>query len=170
MFTGYTFNGVYGWGDATNPNLKCSYASGATPPSSGPTYTALVAETGGVRAQICSDSSAWTTFFNDLATGVVAASKIACNMQLPTPASGTLDPTKVNVSLTFGGAATTIGKALDASHCDAGGWYYDSDTAPTQVILCPSTCDDAQTKVGAAKSGKFQILFGCDTQPIVVVQ
>jgi hypothetical protein len=123
MFTGYTFNGVYGWGDATNPNLKCSYQSGATPPSSGPTYTALVTETGGVRAQICSDSSAWTTFFNDLATGVVAASKIQCQMPLPTPANGTLNPSKVNVSLTFGATASTIGKAQDAAHCDAGGWY-----------------------------------------------
>jgi len=164
LFDGYVFSGLYGWGSASDPSVKCAYPGGGSPPSSGPTYTTLVQKTGGVRAQICAGASAWGQFFDDVATAVSKSSKLTCSLALPTPTSGTLDPGKVNVAVTGGGSTTTLVKVSDASACDqSGGWYYDDATNPTKVILCPASCDAAE-KAGVG-TGSIQIVvqFGCTT-------
>src|SRR5262249_6492619 len=57
LFDGYAFDGIYGWGDAADPNVKCTYPDGTHPPSSGKTYSDLVSRTTGVRAHICDPST-----------------------------------------------------------------------------------------------------------------
>jgi len=164
MFNGYIFASLYGWGSETDPTVKCTYGDGTLPPSPGPTYTTLVKKTGGARAKICDGKSAWTPFFDAIATAVARAAKLSCELALPTPASGTLDPTAVNVEISSGATRTLVPKVANAGACGAGvGWYYDNDAAPTKVILCPAACDLANAAVGVDKPGRIDVLFGCKT-------
>jgi len=162
LFEGYTFNGLYGWGSATDPDVTCTYPSGATPPSPGQTYTALVNRTGGVRAQICDGSAAWGPFFDAVATAVTRTSRIDCNIAIPPPPMGmTLDPSLVNVILRSTTDATYLPQRPDAAACDArGGYYYDDPAVPTQVILCPGSCDEAQATLGEPDTG-LDVQLGC---------
>jgi hypothetical protein len=163
MFDGYLFGGVYGWGDPKNPSVRCTYPNNAMPASGGSTYSALVTKTGGPRAKICDGASAWGPFFSDVATAVLANSKIACEMPIPDPGGGQqVDPTKVNVTLDDNGVVTNLTKTAGKGTCDSSmSWYFDDDTAPTKVILCPTACASAQSIVGASKKGAVRVLFGC---------
>jgi len=165
LFDNYVFGGIYGWGSQNDPGLLCTYPNNSKPPSSGSNYTALVTKTGGPRAKICDGAAAWSTFWNDVETAVLATSKISCTIDIPQPASqGAIDPHKVNVTLDDGMTQTLIGKVSDATACGpTGGWYYDQDINPTKVILCPASCAQAQTLVGLNKKGSVEVLFGCDT-------
>ncbi len=164
LFTGYVFDGLYGWGSTSSASVKCQYPGGSSPPSAGPTYTQLVLKTGGVRAQICDGASAWGPFFNDVAQAVTHNSKLSCELALPTPSVGTLDPLKVNVGIVSATGSTTLPKVAGAGACTAsGGWHYDNDTAPTKVILCPASCaaaEQAGLKTGAVE---IAVQFGCTT-------
>ena len=161
----YIFGGVYGWGDPKNPSVRCVYPDQSMPPSGGSTYSMLVTKTGGPRAKICDGAAAWTPFFDDVATAVVAGSKIDCTMAIPDPGQGqTLDATKINVNLDDGSQTTNLTKTAGKGTCGGDlSWYYDDDTAPTKVILCPAACQAAQGLVGAGKTGSVNVLFGCAT-------
>lgn len=164
LFGGYVFHGLYGWGSETDPNVKCQYPGGTTPPSSGPTYTTLVQKTGGVRAKICAGASAWGPFFDQVAKAVQQGSKPSCELALPTPSQGTLDPGKVNVRITDSSGTTDLFKVGSASACDqSGGWYYDDPVEPTKVILCPSSCQAAEKAGVTTGNVKIEVLFGCVT-------
>lgn len=164
MFSGYVFGGLYGWGAEADPSVKCKFSDGTFPPASGATYTTLVKKTGGPRAKICDGKAAWTPFFDAIATSVARAAKLACELALPTPASGTLDPTAVNVQITSGATSTLVPKVASAAACGTSvAWYYDNDATPTKVILCPAACDLANTSVGVDKPGRIDVLFGCKT-------
>ncbi|HMR05766.1 MAG TPA: hypothetical protein PKA88_08310 [Polyangiaceae bacterium] len=164
LFTGYVFDGLYGWGSTSSPSIKCQYPGGSSPPSSGPTYTELVTKTGGVRAQICSGASAWGPFFNDVAQAVTQNTKLSCALSLPAPSVGTLDPNKVNVGIVTSAGNSTLPKVANAAACGGGGgWHYDNDAAPSKVILCPASC--AAAEQAGIKSGGVEIAvqFGCAT-------
>lgn len=164
LFDGYVFDALYGWGSDTDPSVKCQYKDSSYPPSSGSTYTDLVKKTGGVRAKICDDPTTWGPFFDAVAQAVVKASKISCELGIPTPEAGTLDPGKVNVRLDSQGNQQLLYKVKDASACGAsGGWYYDNDTSPTKVILCPTSCDQAQQQVQSTGNATLSVVFGCTT-------
>jgi hypothetical protein len=165
LFTGYTFDGLYGWGSDTNPTVTCSFSDGSRPTSAGPVYTTLVQRTRGVRARICDGSSAWRPFFDSVASAVERTSRLACDVAIPPPPDGSvIDPSRVNVVL-VGATRTLLGKVAGASACGpSGGWYYDNDAMPTRVILCPSSCDRAQTELRGAGRG-IQVQFGCVTVP-----
>ena len=167
LFEGYTFNAIYGWGSENDPGTRCEYPDNSNPPSAGPTYTALVERTNGVRAQICdqADSSAWESFFDAVATRVEETARIECELTLPDPPEGMmLAPNEVNVYLRSGGTSAPFFKVTDADACGAaGGWFYDNDEEPTQVILCPASCDDAHTALRDEGSAGVDVVFGCDT-------
>ena len=164
LFTDYVFSGIYGWGSDTDPNVKCTYPGGTQPPASGTTYTTLVQKTGGVRAQLCAGSSAWGPFFDAVAQAVVKGSKLTCELALPTPSTGTLDPGKVNVSIVTPTGTTTLYKVSGAAACDLnGGWYYDDEQAPTKVLLCPASCDAAAQAGANGDPVQIDVLFGCTT-------
>jgi hypothetical protein len=68
----------------------------------------------------------------------------------------------VNVEHSATGApGETFRKVANLAACRPGekNWYYDSDSAPTKVLMCPAACD-------ALKSGggSIDIVFGCVTQ------
>jgi len=166
MFDDYLFSGIYGWGSAQDPSVKCTYPnSSGSPPSSGSTYTTLVNMTGGVRAQICDGSAAWGPFFSEVAQAVVANAAVSCNLAIPEPPNGQqLDLGRVNVALNSGDQQTLLPRVAGVSQCGTeAGWYYDDPVAPTEVILCPASCDEAQTLAGPDKPGSVEVLFGCTT-------
>jgi hypothetical protein len=85
---------------------------------------------------------------------------LPCEFTIPEPSFGRIDPGQVNVELSNTGGKTTFPKVTDATACVAGesSWYYDNETAPSKVIMCPSACD-------ALKGGeaRIDIVFGCKT-------
>lgn len=164
LFAGYVFSGIYGWGSDADPGVKCVYSNGTSPPSPGPTYTALVKKTGGVRARLCDESAAWGPFFDAVAQAVEETSKLSCELAIPTPESGELDPAAVNVQIVADEVPGTLVKVTGPAACGpGGGWYYDDDAAPTKVTLCPASCEVAQAAVGPGKTGRIEVLFGCAT-------
>lgn len=163
LFDGYLFSGIYGWGSTVDSTVKCTYPDTTTPPSSGPTYTTLVQQTGGVRAKVCDGAAAWQPFFDAVAQAVNDTAKLSCELAIPEPPSGTIDPTLVNVGLVSAGVTTYVPKVASAAACAGGGFYYDNEQSPTKVILCKTTCDEAQAMVGPNKPGKIEVLFGCET-------
>ncbi|WP_050435152.1 hypothetical protein [Chondromyces crocatus] len=164
LFDDYVFSAIYGWGAPNDPSTKCKYSNLTEPPSSGPTYTTLVAKTGGVRAKICDGQAAWGPFFDAVADAVIETAKLSCELAIPTPSSGTIDPAKVNVAFTSGSDQTLINHVPTAADCGtSAAWYYDDPVHPTKVILCPQACDDAQDAIGPNKPGKIEVLFGCAT-------
>lgn len=166
LFEGYTFNAIYGWGSEADEEATCMYPDGSSPPNSGTTYTELVTRTGGVRAQICqqSMSSAWDAFFEAIATRVAETARLSCEIALPTPPDGMiLDPSKVNVVLSADADTTSYAKVPSAADCAEGGWYYDNEDSPSQVILCPASCEDAQLQLRESGTAEIGVQFGCDS-------
>lgn len=158
----YVFSGLYGWGTLVDPSIRCTYPDSSKPTASGSEYTALIQKTGGVRAKICDGSAAWGTFFDDVATAVVKTARVACELNLPTAEAGTVDPSLVNVRVTDGvKPALNVPRVTGEPAC-AGldGWYYDAPTSPTKVILCPKSCEGAQSH-GGTKLPKVEVLLGC---------
>jgi hypothetical protein len=72
----------------------------------------------------------------------------------------TLDLDRVNLNYTPGGGVTeTLPRVADPAACPELGWTYDDPTAPTQLVLCPATCD----LVRADPAGNVEVAFGCET-------
>jgi len=157
-FAGYTLSAIYGWGSTSDPAVRCSYPGGGQPAASGAVYTKLIAKTGGARARICDGASAWGPFFDAVATAVERSSRVACEMPIPKPASGEVDPALVNVRV--GDGTPLVPRVVDDAACGGGeGWYYDVPSTPTKVVLCPTSCERAQAKGGATP--RTELVFGC---------
>lgn len=172
-FQGFKFDAIYAYEDPDTCTFAC-FAQGCAncgkccpscvplSAAEGTVYTDLVAQTGGVKGDLCDQD--FDPVFQGMATAVVSQSSISCQYDIPmVPDGGTIDPAKVNVSYTpGGGSAQTIGYVPGgAADCtqQVGGWYYDDPASPTQIILCPSTCTSVQGDPGA----KMDVVFGCDT-------
>lgn len=87
---------------------------------------------------------------------------LSCEFEIPSPATGTLDPDKVNVILTKDKTKPiTIPRVKSSAECSdtAQGWYYDNPDHPTSVLLCKSTCEDVQDEA----AGTIEVVFGCVT-------
>lgn len=153
----YVFDSIIGWDGTTAlpTSSKCSTAAKA-----GLVYQELSARTGGVVESICKDD--WTDIFNKIAQGVVR--KLGCEFQLPEDTDEPLDPALIEVQLSLGGGApSTLPRVLDVSACAAEpmAFYFDSNTAPTKVLLCPGACDS----VGQDPEAALSVLVGCPAPP-----
>lgn len=165
LFTGYTFDAIYSWGGTgpdpmTNPNVSCGSGT-----NYGATYTALVERTGGVRGRICDGAAAFAGFFDAIADGVVHGSPIDCFVDIPPAPDGmTFQVGRVNVVMRGTSGMSYVGFVRDAASCDGtrGGWYYDDMAHPTQILLCPASCDTAQAEVVGPDTG-LDVQFGCQT-------
>ncbi len=86
---------------------------------------------------------------------------LGCDFELPEPPPGeVLDPEKVNFTYTPMGSGNpkVIPRADDLADCgDQPGWYFDSNTSPTRIILCPASCSTVQADANA----KVEVAFGC---------
>lgn len=164
LFDGYVFHALYGWGSETDPLVICDFpGSEEDPDAAGLTYTELVQRTGGVRAQICDGADAWGPFFDAVATAVERTSRIDCTVAIPEPPEELeFRRDRINVLVDDGSGAQSVGKVSDEAACDErGGWYYDDEASPENVILCPVTCDAVQPTAGASTA--IDVQFGCQT-------
>ncbi len=158
MFTNYKVHGIYAYGNGQSTGCTGAFGTGA---KDGAVYTTLITNSGGARGVICENN--WMQVFTDITAAVVSGSQVSCELNVPSPAQGTLDPNQVNVKYQMGGTppGVTLPQVADAAACTAsGGWYYDNPTAPTKITLCPSTCSDVQ----ADPSANVSVELGCATQ------
>lgn len=155
MFANRKFHAIYAFGNGTT---GCTGAFG-TGAAEGTEYTTLVTGSGGARGVICNDD--WSQVFDDITQAVISGSQLACTIDVPdAPAGQTLDPNRVNVKYLMGGVApgTSLPKVATAADCTAsGGWYYDDNTNPTTITLCPTTCSDIQ----ADSAANVTVELGC---------
>ena len=138
----------------------------------GANYTNLeaLATAGGAPAHstLCASGAASCHYY-DVGAGSASAfsaalrdiqlAAVGCTYNLPTPSRGILDPERVRVRYESGVSATDLPRITNAAACPSSGngWYYDSNTAPTAVRLCTSTC----TTVRADPAARINVLFGC---------
>jgi hypothetical protein len=105
------------------------------------------------------------TAATDLVTTLKAiqGDSLSCNFPFPMAVDGGMpDPTRINVDYTPGvaGSAPIPFFHVDneaACPLDQPAWYYDNNTAPTQINLCPFAC----MTVGADSAAKLDIQIGC---------
>jgi len=158
MFDDFRVHGIYAFG---TPGSGCNgpFGSGA---GNGTIYTQLIAQTSGASGVICTGD--WTQVFQDISAAVVSGSQVPCEFELPEPPMGqTLDTGKVNVKYEMGGVAPgqTLPQVPAAADCpSSGAWYYDDNTTPTRILLCPTTCTSVQNDPDA----NVKVELGCSTQ------
>ncbi len=135
----------------------------------GEELTALnsIAEAGGTQsAAVISTSGNVTEKFLEALDGI-RRSALSCNYDIPPPKSGEIDYGAVNVTFSEGGSKADtffyVSSAKDCALSPERAWYYDDPKTPTQVVLCPQTCD----RVSAAHDGKMDVAFGCKRNDVV---
>jgi hypothetical protein len=86
---------------------------------------------------------------------------VPCQYSVPLPNAGkALDFGKVNVQFTpTVGTPQEFQNVPTATDCPASGdfWYYDNNTAPTQILLCENTCK----RLTNVTAGKVEIVLDC---------
>lgn len=145
------------------------------------TFLNQVAQAGGTNAAI--DVSAGTSAFinalntirgkvanqtsHQVVTQQVISTPLQCQWKIPLPPDGqTFDPNRVNLQFTpAGGTASQFLFAPDLASCGTtpNTWYFDDPTKPTQVLLCPATCDAVKASAGA----RIDLQFGCERKNVV---
>jgi len=96
------------------------------------------------------------------ALDTIRTGAIGCEYVLPTPDRGVLDPASVEVRFTPGlnDPQVVFRKVDSLAGCGAttGGFYYDDPVAPTQIRLCPASCEAVSS---GAEAAKVDIFLGC---------
>jgi hypothetical protein len=122
-----------------------------------------IAAAGGTGSAFLVDTngSADQEFLNALNT--IRGTALGCTYQIPIPSMGSINYNQVNIVYTPGGGGSpmTVPQVSGASACPATGnaWYYDNPAAPTEIVLCSSTCGTVE----ADTTGSVGITLGCTT-------
>lgn len=85
---------------------------------------------------------------------------LPCEFALPKPSEGAMDPdtTELTYDPNDGGSVEVWPRTQSACPTDGSdGWYYDSATAPTKIVLCPDTC----VRLTGNLFGKVSFDFDC---------
>ena len=142
------------WGPADPiQTQKCSNGGGAV--NASPVYQRLSVATGGLRFPICEHSS-FDAVFTNVAMGVIAGAKVACDFPLPmAPPPEKLDPDSVILEYTPMGTGTvqTFRQVKGAAECAADAFYVAGD----RIYICPMACGLIQ---GDTKA-KVDVSFDC---------
>jgi len=177
-FAGFVFHSIFAPYDV-NPLVCLACGGGCTgcdpccglnsgifctplPAEEGTVYRTLVQSTGGVEGDLCTQD--FLPAFQAMATAVVAASQVSCVYNIPDPPGGeAIDFNRVNVEYTPApGATPEIIYFVPGGEANCGGgsgWYYDNETAPTQILFCDATCSYVQQST----DGAVAVKFGCAT-------
>ena len=89
---------------------------------------------------------------------------LSCEYDIPPPPAGhVFDKGKVNVDYDDSFGVQTIGYVETPADCREvdNGWYYDDNTDPQRLLMCPQTCARFQ----ALDAASIEIRFGCTTVP-----
>lgn len=127
---------------------------GSDSENSGKGHQAIAILTGGLRYPSCNPN--YTTIFQEIAKGVVAGAKVACEFDVPdAPAGQTLDLATVISRYTpgDGSAPVDFGQVADAAACAPNKFYIEDK----KIKLCPDACATVQ----ADPKAQMKILFGC---------
>jgi hypothetical protein len=81
---------------------------------------------------------------------------IPCEYTIPSPDTGIVDPSQIELIFSSGSNSQYIPPAGDVSSC-GDGWYFDDPASPTKVLFCPSTCQVLE----GLPDGRVDIEFGC---------
>jgi len=89
----------------------------------------------------------------------IRSTSLPCNIAIPPPTSGAIDPGMVNVQYVDGtGKKVSLGKSVGCTSPQIS-WQFDDASNPKQIVLCPNACNQVQ----ADPAGKVEVLFGCAT-------
>jgi hypothetical protein len=126
----------------------------------------LLAEAGGTMMSYFIDDGANATADLLAALNAIRGMALSCDFPMPTATNMgmPIDPALVNVTYTASatGTETTFTKVMSAGDCGtSASWYYDNETTPTRIFLCPAACD----AVTADTDAKLDILVGCKSFP-----
>ncbi|MBI5533526.1 MAG: VWA domain-containing protein [Deltaproteobacteria bacterium] len=84
----------------------------------------------------------------------IQGSAIPCDFDMPVPDGGSVDPAQVKLEYQGQPITPVSGQA----QCGAnGGWYFDNQTDPKKIFLCPATCN----LLKADPNAKVNISLGC---------
>ena len=156
----YFFNSIVGWDGVNPPPTHLTTGKCQSAANSGRVYQELSLMTDGILETICRED--WSSIFDKMADKLVKT--LGCEFQVPQPENGKLDPDLVEVQLSLGGAPpTTMPRVLDEASCAAepGAFHFDSNTAPTEVKLCPGAC----SQVSSDPKAEVSVLVGCPAPP-----
>ena len=137
------------------------------PGVSNPAGLDQVAAAGGTVAavDVSAGANAFLAALNAIRQKVSVGTALECQWKIPPPPPPlTFDAKKVNVTFTpKGGAAQDFGYVAQADcvRATSDAWYFDDPTKPTQVFVCPKTCDMLKASTGA----EVNVSFGCATKP-----
>jgi hypothetical protein len=89
---------------------------------------------------------------------------LSCEFAVPTTMLGVMDPATAQVRyVDDAGATVKVSRVTDASGCTAaGGWYFDNNTKPTKVNLCPTACTTVKSLAAASLYVFYDCLSGGD--------
>ena len=136
----------------------CEYAT-----THGSRYEQIVEMTGGVLGDICEQE--FQPIFEALAQEVIAEATLSCAFEIPpAPEGEVFDRDEVNVAFNDGeGGSFEFGRTDSSAQCDGvpDGWFYDDAEDPSEILLCPQTCESVQ---GLAQAS-IAVIFGCATVP-----
>jgi hypothetical protein len=121
-----------------------------------------VAEAGGTGTAFIIDTGnpADTTAAFKAAVDQIRGVAVTCNIDVPEPPDGrAFEKDHVLVNYTSGKTKTQL--TYDAACTGDDGWHYDDVAAPTQVVLCPSTCATVQADT------KASLAVGFTCQPVL---
>ena len=150
---------------AASPSIR-TYVVGVFGPEDeeAPANLDAIARAGGTDRAFMVDTSQNVTASLTEALDSIRGATLACEFRIPPSSGASLDFNKVNVAVTDA-ATTDLFYVRDVDDCDpkSGGWYYNTDpkdgTSPTQISLCPATCD----ALSAAPDASVEIRLGCQT-------
>ena len=118
----------------------------------GANITALdnIASQGGTNQAFVISGSNEAQIAADLQTALqaIAGQSVACDFMLPNP--GQIDPFNTTVTYTSGAnPPTTLTFHTSSTGC-GDGYYWDNNTSPTQLFLCPNTCNTVKLDPNAS--------------------
>jgi hypothetical protein len=114
-----------------------------------------IAQAGGTgQALVVGNANAGQEFL--AAMNQIRGMALSCEFNIPLPDNQTPNYGQVNVRHD----GNIIYKVADEAACDPtqGGWYYDNESAPQLIRLCPATCDNVTTS-----QGRIDIELHCPT-------
>jgi hypothetical protein len=105
-----------------------------------------IAKAGGTnKAFLIDNGDIGAAFVNAMLS--IASQPLNCSLDIPQPKDSKLklDPALVDVRYTPSATGVTdhVRKLNNLGECDTAGgqgWYYDSPSAPTKILVCPGTC------------------------------
>lgn len=148
-------------GACTNPCCDQSLACVPLSTDEGIVYSELQTQTSGVYGDLCEQN--FIPAFNDMAEAVIEHTQISCTFDIPDPPNSIIVPDETNVDFipTQGSTPQAIYNVQSGADCTInGGWYFDNNTNPTSITLCPTTCDN----VKQSTEGSVRVKYGCTTE------